>query len=314
MRSLGNGIRNFYGQLTINAASGEASGGLIVNAIAALNVPAVTINGSNTAGQSNGLFVLAGANSADRSLDVLNSAGSSRLFGIFGDGHFALGYNGTANVITGTAAGNITINAPSSGTALVTTAGTGGYAIQGTGATGAITALFTGASGDAGRLAVQDGQSGNRAWEMRSGGVSVGVFDIYDLTAATSRLQIDTSGNVSVPNGTGSLSPVYAGIPVNTQAGSYTTVLSDANKCIKFTGASAGTLTIAANSSVAYPVGTAITFVNRTTNTLTISINSDSLVYSNTGAVGSRTLGTNAMATAIKTDATIWLISGAGIS
>jgi hypothetical protein len=109
-------------------------------------------------------------------------------------------------------------------------------------------------------------------------------------------------------------SPIYSGIPVNSQSASYTAVLSDANKCIR-AGSGSPTITIPANASVAYPLGTAITFANRTGGgTVTIAINSDTLVFAETGGTGSRSLANNGLATALKTDSTLWLISGAGLS
>ena len=66
--------------------------------------------------------------------------------------------------------------------------------------------------------------------------------------------------------GTGDASPSGAiGIPQNSQSSSYTTVLTDAGKHIFHPSAdtTARTWTIDSNANVAYPVGTAITFVNQ---------------------------------------------------
>ncbi len=73
------------------------------------------------------------------------------------------------------------------------------------------------------------------------------------------------------------------------------------------------TFTIPANGSVAFPIGTAITFVNKI-NVLTIAITSDTLIWSEDGSTGSRTLAANGMATALKITSTEWLISGTGLS
>lgn len=77
----------------------------------------------------------------------------------------------------------------------------------------------------------------------------------------------------------------------------------------------ARTFTIPANSSVAYPVGTAIAFINEI-NTVTIAITTDTLVWGDgdTGGTGSRTLAPHGVATAIKVAATRWYISGTGLS
>ena len=54
----------------------------------------------------------------------------------------------------------------------------------------------------------------------------------------------------------------YIGRGNNTQTGSYTTVLTDAGKVITMSNASANTVTIPANSSVAYVIGTRINILN----------------------------------------------------
>lgn len=109
--------------------------------------------------------------------------------------------------------------------------------------------------------------------------------------------------------------PIYPGIPQNAQSAAYTTVLADAQKHILHPAADNNerTFTIAANASVAYPVGTCLTFVNEI-NTVTIAINSDTLTLAGTGATGSRTLAANGIATALKLTSTKWIISGVGLT
>ena len=98
----------------VTVATPTSGPALTVTGPAAVNVPAVNIFGSSTAGSANGLFISAGAGNAnDRSLDVLNTAQNVRLFGVFGDGHFALGWNGSANSIIGSAGGAISGYGPS---------------------------------------------------------------------------------------------------------------------------------------------------------------------------------------------------------
>lgn len=107
-----------------------------------------------------------------------------------------------------------------------------------------------------------------------------------------------------------------ATIPQNSQSTNYTTVLGDAGKHIYHpsSDSNARTFTIAANASVAYPIGTGITFVNKSSSAVTIAINSDTLVFSPGGATGSRTLAQYGIATAIKDTSTSWLIAGTGIT
>jgi hypothetical protein len=109
-----------------------------------------------------------------------------------------------------------------------------------------------------------------------------------------------------------------AGIPQNSQSTAYTLVLGDANKHIYHPAAdtTARTWTIPANSSVAFPIGTAVTFDNDFgAGALTIAITTDTLVLVGAaGSTGSRTLATGGQATAIKVTSTRWRISGVGLT
>lgn len=104
-------------------------------------------------------------------------------------------------------------------------------------------------------------------------------------------------------------------IAPNSQSVAYTTVLTDAGKFVLHPTADNNprTFTIDSNANVAYPVGTAITFVNLI-NTVTIAITSDTLIAAGSGSTGSRTLTANGTATALKVTSTSWMISGSGLS
>ena len=108
----------------------------------------------------------------------------------------------------------------------------------------------------------------------------------------------------------------YLNIPQNSQSAAYTLTLADSGKHIFHPAddANARTYTIPANSSVAYPIGTALTFINMTTQVVTIAINTDTMYLSGTGTTGSRTLAQYGSASAIKITATSWLISGSGLT
>lgn len=106
-------------------------------------------------------------------------------------------------------------------------------------------------------------------------------------------------------------------IPQNSKSADYTLVAGDAGGHIYHPSAdtTARTFTIPANASVAYEIGTAITFVNDTSaGDLTISITSDTLVLAGDGTTGSRTLTANGVATALKVSATRWIISGTNLT
>jgi hypothetical protein len=106
----------------------------------------------------------------------------------------------------------------------------------------------------------------------------------------------------------------YMGVPPSAAAttGAYTIVAADAGEHIYSTATR--TVTIPANASVAFPVGTAITFIAATGTTVTIAITTDTLLLAGPGTTGSRTLAPFGMATAIKITSTSWIISGNGLT
>ena len=119
---------------------------------------------------------------------------------------------------------------------------------------------------------------------------------------------------MTLPTDTSTLG--YINAPINSQSAAYTAVLADAGKVILHpsTDANARTFTIPANSSVAYPDGTVLTFVNMTSQVVTIAITTDTLYLAGTGTTGSRSLAQYGMATAVKLTSTTWLINGSGLT
>jgi len=110
---------------------------------------------------------------------------------------------------------------------------------------------------------------------------------------------------------------IVAELQQNIQSANYTTVASDSGRHILHpaTDTTPRTLTIAANSSVPYKIGTAITFVNQASaGTLTIAITTDTMRLARQGTTGSRTLVNNGMATALKITENEWIISGTGLT
>jgi hypothetical protein len=135
-------------------------------------------------------------------------------------------------------------------------------------------------------------------------------------TLVTPILGTPTSGTLSNCTVDGTDAVGFRNIPVNSQSAAYTAVLADSGKVIfhPSTDANARTFTIPANSSVAYPIGTAITFINMTSQVVTIAITTDTMYLSSAGTTGSRSLAQYGSATAIKITSTSWLISGSGLT
>jgi hypothetical protein len=103
----------------------------------------------------------------------------------------------------------------------------------------------------------------------------------------------------------------------NSQSADYTLTIDDAGKQIFHPSAdtSARTFTIPANGTVAFAVGTAVTFINQNgAGTITIAITTDTMRLAGDGTTGSRTLAANGIATAVKVTSTEWLISGTGLT
>ena len=135
-------------------------------------------------------------------------------------------------------------------------------------------------------------------------------------TLVTPVLGTPTSGTLSSCTVDGTDAVGFRNIPVNSQSAAYTTLLADSGKVIfhPSTDANARTFTIDSNANVAYPLGTAITFINMTSQVVTIAITSDTMYLSSAGTTGSRSLAQYGSATAIKMTSTTWLISGSGLT
>jgi hypothetical protein len=155
-------------------------------------------------------------------------------------------------------------------------------------------------------------------------GAIVGTTDTQTLTnktltsptLTTPVLGTPSSGTLSSCTVDGTDAVGFRNIPVNSQSTAYTAVLADSGKVIFHPSddANARTFTIPANGSVAYPIGTAITFINMTSQVVTIAITTDTMYLSAAGTTGSRSLAQYGSATAIKMTSTTWLISGSGLT
>ena len=126
-----------------------------------------------------------------------------------------------------------------------------------------------------------------------------------DITALDQDVTITATGTIAA-NSLG-----YRGLPQNSQTASYTLALADAGKHISIT---TGGVVIPANSSIAFPVGTAVALYNDSGSNQTISITTDTLRLAGTASTTSRTLAQYGLATCVKVASTTWVISGAGLS
>jgi hypothetical protein len=128
---------------------------------------------------------------------------------------------------------------------------------------------------------------------------------------------LDANRTLTVPNPGSNETLGFLNIPQNSQSAAYTLVLSDSGKHILHPSAdtAARTFTIPANSSVAFPVGTAVTFINQNGGgDITIAITTDTLRLAGDGSTGSRTLEANGIATCVKVASTEWIIAGVNLT
>lgn len=157
-----------------------------------------------------------------------------------------------------------------------------------------------------------DGQHG--AYYRDASNLNAGTVADARLPAGLAKYG-DSTANFTGTLQYGGLEVGYRHIPqASSQTGNYSTVLGDSGKHIIHPsgGGTGDTFTI--DAAVSYPVGTAITFVNLDTNSLSIALSSGNMYISGSTSSGTRTLAQNGVATAFKADATTWLISGNGLA
>jgi hypothetical protein len=181
-------------------------------------------------------------------------------------------------------------------------------------ATAAELNILDGVTATTAELNILDGVTATTAEINKLDGVSGDVVGTTDTQTLTNKTLSGADNTVTVD---GTVGVGFLSIPQNSQSAAYTLVLSDAGKHILHPSAdtTVRTFTIPANGSVAFPVGTAITFINQdSAGELTIAITTDTMRLAGDGTTGSRTLAANGIATCVKITSTEWIISGAGLT
>ena len=137
-----------------------------------------------------------------------------------------------------------------------------------------------------------------------------------DFVAPSGALGTPSSGTLTNCTADGTDAVGFKNVPIASKSAAYTTVLADSGKVIfhPSTDANARTFTIDSNANVAYALGTVLTFINMTSQAVTVAITSDTMYLAGTGTTGSRTLAQYGMASAIKMTSTTWIISGSGLT
>lgn len=283
--------------------------------LAALNRALLdTGGGSGMNAQSTQIHNLANGTAANDAVNLSQLNGFAALAGAAFTGAVTMATTlGVAGLLSGSAlslsgSGAITGNLTVSGSSGVTASS---ILLNGTGANGG--ALFQ----------PRDGTTGNSLLYSST----ANVFALF--VNGADRLQYTAGGAINVPGAfsaggalslSGALTPGsaansvgYLGAPVNAKTTSYTLVLTDMGGTVDMNGSSL-TLTIPANASVAFPVGTIILGTNLNATNLTIAITTDTLTISGTTTTGSRTIGQNGEFRLKKVSATSWLITGTAMT
>jgi len=143
-----------------------------------------------------------------------------------------------------------------------------------------------------------------------AGDIEAGQWALFTYNLADNVYEMESVSAVNLTGGDATNNIGYLNIPQNSKSADYTTVLTDSGKCIFHPVAdnNARTFTIAANATVAYPIGTVLVFKNNAAAALSIAIASDTLTLDGAGTTGTRTLAQYGKATAMKETSTSWSI------
>jgi hypothetical protein len=327
------------GNVVLNApASGSVlatTGNVVLNAPASGSVLTTTGNVTLNAPSSGPALALTGVLSGVAQ-SWANSGGTVSVtmfldntivsFGTASATNFQIATNSTARFAIASA-GNVTVNAPTSGTTLV----------------------LNGASASA-PLVLNAAAASDGFNQLQRAGTAYGYFGLVNTAGNgfSSSLQNDviiradsgrvalganaggnaqfvcvagTNSTVQAQDDGGTLQTVgWRDMPQNAQTGAYQLVLADRGKVIDYQGAGGSTLTIPANGTTSFPLGTTIGSVNGGAGSITLAITTDTLYWFQgngtlTGGAGvSRTLTQYCVATIIKRAPTQWVITGVGVT
>jgi len=294
-----NGSINFGGTLT--SGSGVSTGDCAFEL------------GSNRSASGNAYIDLHSTAGSDYEARLIRAGGANGAFDIVnsGTGDFTLN-----------AAGAAALRFSTTGTERMRIGSGGGVAIGGTGTDAALhiqssyggydrlTQMSPNAASKEGFniLAAKNGSSVDLWWSW-----GVDTSNRWRINQgvgfSTNGIIIDDVGQITSANQAAAFG--YKGLPQNSQTASYTLALTDMGKHISIT---TGGVVIPANGSVAFPIGSAVSIFNNSGSSQTISITTDTLRLAGTATTGSRTLAQYGVATCLKVTATVWVISGAGVT
>jgi hypothetical protein len=300
------------GNVTINAPT-SGQGLTVNNGIQALGPAAVASSGLLSV--KFGTLTSVPANSTDCYIGVTDTGGPGLVAGDLNlIPRSSTGVDAGVNIFSGSsptlrmrvdAFGAVTINAPSTGIGLTLNNGLRlvGAAPVGAASSAGIFSLDSTVT----RLYTGDGTGYSFAVSYRTGGVTTDIVKFEESVGGVSVATFRANSLVQV----GSVELGYRDVPQNAQTASYTLALADRGRHVAIT---TGGIVVPANASVPFPIGSAVTIYNNSASNQTISITSDTLRWAGTTNTGTRTLAGYGVATLLKVGATVWVVSGAGLS
>lgn len=134
-----------------------------------------------------------------------------------------------------------------------------------------------------------------------------GATIISPTTIDTTLLQDGQAANSITPGYIRQVTDSLSGMYSTTQTGNYTLVFADRGTRIRYNSASAGTITIPPNSSVAFVINTVIMFCQVSTGQLAIAAGAGVTIV-NTSSLTTRVRGSTI--TAVQDSINTWILGG----
>lgn len=232
--------------------------------------------GSSLTSDASGRFAVAYINDTTATRAILKNSLGATLLDIDPVSLTSAGGTIVSSInVSGGTTGLTTSGGPITSSGTITIAGTLAVANGGTGSTSATTA----------RNALSAAKSGANT----------------DITSLSDGTTVAAGGTIAAA------SIGFRGLPINSQTAAYELVLTDAGKHISIT---TGGITIPANASVAFPIGTIVTIYNNSSSTQSLAITTDTLRWAGTTSTGTRTIAAYGFATVVKVETTVWAASG----
>lgn len=163
--------------------------------------------------------------------------------------------------------------------------------------------ILDGVTATAAEINILDGVTATAAEINILDGVTATTAELNHVSGVTSAIQTQIDSK---------LDEQYQEMPQNTKNANYTLVLDDSGKHLYHTDATPYSWAIPANSSVAFPLGTVISFVNDGSGDITLT-RASGVALIVFGVDKNATLSQYGVATAIKVGTDRWYVTGTGV-